>query len=154
MIPKPSKPRSKNVPKISESAGGVVLNPRGEVLIVNQNSDSWSLPKGHLDKGESALEAAQREIYEESGVQKLELVKKLGTYERPRLSQKGGDDPSEIKRITLFLFKTPQTRLSPVDPKNPEARWVRPADVVKYLTHAKDREFFLSVLSQFKGGPQ
>ena len=47
----------------------------GQVLVVNQRGRSWSLPKGHIEKGESILEAARREIYEESGVKKLKFVR-------------------------------------------------------------------------------
>ena len=50
--------------------GGVVLNINNQILIVNQNHDSWSLPKGHIDDGETKLEAAIREIYEETGIEK------------------------------------------------------------------------------------
>ena len=57
--------------KKTESAGGVVLNKKGEVLIVNQYGNSWSLPKGHIEEGEEILEAAKREIYEESGIKNL-----------------------------------------------------------------------------------
>ena len=122
------------------------MNPLGEVLVVSQNGDSWSLPKGHLDEGEDELQAARREIYEESGVNQLELIKKLGSYERPRLSQTGGDDVSQIKRITLFLFRTSQMKLKPLDPRNPEARWVQKNQVAGLLTHPKDKEFYLNAL--------
>ncbi len=135
---------------VTQSSGGVVVNPKGQILVVNQNGNSWSLPKGHLDAGESALDAAKREIYEESGVQKLQLIKELGSYERPKIGIRGGDDVSEIKRITLFLFKTTQTVLRPVDPDNPEARWVEVSQVEDLLTHAKDKEFFLSILPKLK----
>ncbi len=136
--------------KISQSAGGVVLNSLGQVLVVNQNGNSWSLPKGHLDAGEDELAAARREIYEESGVKELELVRKLGAYERPRIGLHGGNDPQEIKRITLFLFRTKQTALMSVDPENPEARWVDRDQVAGFLTHAKDKEFYLNILKQLK----
>lgn len=137
--------------KTRESAGGVVLNARGQVLVVNQNKDSWSLPKGHLDPGEDALTAAKREIYEESGIRKLEYLDKLGTYERPRIGRGGGDDFSELKRITLFLFKTDEEKLEPRDPRNPEARWVDKEKVAELLTHLKDKEFFLGVLDKIRG---
>ena len=134
--------------KLSISAGGVVLDLKGRVLVVNQNGDSWSLPKGHLDAGEDELTAAKREIHEESGIRDLELLGKLGTYERPRIGRGGGNDPSEIKRITLFLFRTKQTALRPLDPQNPEARWVERGQVAPLLTHPRDKEFYLSILGQ------
>ena len=138
---------------VSKSAGGVVLNPGGKVLVVSQNGNSWSLPKGHLDPGETELEAARREIREESGVRELRLVKKLGTYERLRIGLHGGEAEGETKRITLFLFRTAQTALQPLDPKNPEARWVEKEQVAGLLTHPKDKEFFLNALKKI-GGPE
>ena len=131
---------------ITHSAGGIVLNPKGDVLLVNQNGDSWSLPKGHVEPGESARSAAEREIYEESGVKNLRFVKKLGQYQRPRIARGGaGEDISEMKSITIFLFHSNQTTLTPIDRENPEARWVPRKDVTSFLTHPKDREFFLKV---------
>lgn len=131
---------------ISESAGGIVINPSGQVLIVNQKRNSWSLPKGHLNPGESALAAAQREIYEESGVSELTLIRDLGFYERPKIRLGGGDDVTEIKRIHMFMFKTQQLELNPVDPDNPEARWLALRDAADLLTHPKDREFLLNAM--------
>jgi ADP-ribose pyrophosphatase YjhB (NUDIX family) len=130
----------------TESAGGVVLNGAGLVLMVSQHGTSWSLPKGHVEAGEGLLEAARREIHEESGVSDLELVRPLGSYSRHRLGRDGEEEESELKTIHLFLFRTAQQELSPLDPDNPEARWVEPGRVAGLLTHQKDREFFESIL--------
>lgn len=124
----------------TKSAGGVVINKRGEDLVVNQWGKSWSLPKGHIDGGEDMVTAAKREIYEESGIKKLEFVKKLGSYKRYR----AGDDKRELKHI-FFLFKTNSTDLNPIDPHNPEARWVPKEKVFDLLTFEKDKEFFLKI---------
>jgi ADP-ribose pyrophosphatase YjhB (NUDIX family) len=128
----------------TRSAGGVVVNAEGEILVVSQRGTSWSLPKGHIDPGESALEAARREIYEESGIRDLELIGELGTYERPKIGV-NGDDRSELKTITMFLFRTSERVLRPVDPDNPEARWVERSEVAGLLTHQRDKEFFRGV---------
>jgi ADP-ribose pyrophosphatase YjhB (NUDIX family) len=131
--------------KKTHSAGGVVTNGEGEVLVVSQHGTSWSLPKGHIDPGESALVAAKREIYEESGIRELEFVRELGMYQRHKIGVDGGDDPSELKVITMFLFRTGETSLRPVDAENPEARWVEKSKVAGLLTHEKDKEFFRGV---------
>ena len=130
----------------TESAGGVVVNAEGRVLLVSQHGTSWSLPKGHVEEGETPLEAARREIREEAGVTRLELVRPLGSYSRHRLGPDGGEDRSELKTIHLFLFRTDETELAPQDADNPEARWVEREAVTRLLTHAKDREFFASIL--------
>ena len=128
--------------KRTRSAGGVVTNDQGQVLVVSQHGTSWSLPKGHIDAGEDVLAAARREIYEESGIRDLQLVRELGSYERYKIGLDGGDDFSEWKVITMFLFRTSEKLLRPVDPENPEARWVEKAEVAALLTHEKDQEFF------------
>ena len=135
----------KNNQRLTKSAGGIVLNVDKKILIVNQNYDSWSLPKGHIDPGETALEAAKREIYEESGITKLEYIKDLGLYKRFKIGLDGKDDQKELKTIQLFLFKTKQLELKPIDPMNPEARWGSVDEVYNLLTHQIDKDYFLSV---------
>ncbi|MBI3573201.1 MAG: NUDIX domain-containing protein [Candidatus Kerfeldbacteria bacterium] len=130
----------------TQSAGGVVLNAKGEVLIVSQHGTTWSLPKGHLEPGEDELTAARREVTEESGVNNLQLIRKLGRYSRHAITNDGTENKSVIKTITMFLFRTDQTMLQPVDPENPEARWVAWNNVASLLTHQKDKEFFQSVV--------
>lgn len=136
---------------ITESAGGIVLNPINEVIVVNQRGDSWSLPKGHIDPGETAQQAAEREIAEESGITELAFIRELGSYERHRIGKGGiGEDRGELKRIHMFLFRTLHQALAPTDPYNPEARWVSIEKVADMLTHPKDKEFFLGIKDSLK----
>ncbi|MBI2140613.1 NUDIX hydrolase [Candidatus Woesearchaeota archaeon] len=132
--------------KTIQISGGIVLNSKGEVLVVNQNGNSWSLPKGHIEKGETALEAAKREIFEESGIKSLIFKKELGKYKRFKIGLNEEDDRSEQKEISMFLFTTDESELKPRDKQNPEARWVDKKDVAKLLTHRKDKEFFVKWL--------
>ena len=127
-----------------------MLNEKGQVLVVSQHGTSWSLPKGHIDPGEDALTAAKREIYEETGVNDLTLVRELGTYERHRIGIDALEDKSELKQIRFFLFKTAQETLKPLDADNPEARWVDKEAVAGLLTHPKDKNFFLKILDEIK----
>ncbi len=130
----------------SHVAGGVVLNTQGDVLVTNQGGRSWSLPKGHIDDGESAREAAAREIWEETGVRELVFVRDLGSYDRYRTALDGGDDLGELKTIQFFLYTTSQMDLAPIDSDmHPEARWVAPEAVSALLTHRKDKAFFAAV---------
>lgn len=130
-------------------AGGIVWNPKLGIIVVNQNHNSWSLPKGHVEQGEKLLPAAMREIREETGIpeKKLTMVSELATYERDRIQRDKNDTP-EMRKITLFLFKTDHEKLAPEDPMNPEARWVGINDVSALLTHPKDKEMFESLKEQ------
>jgi 8-oxo-dGTP pyrophosphatase MutT (NUDIX family) len=132
----------------SNAAGGVVVGKNGKVAVVNQNNDSWSLPKGHIDPGEDTKAAAIREIAEEAGLTDIKFIKNLGKYQRYRLSKDGGDDTSDLKTIHMFLFTTDQEELKPQDPSNPEARWVDADKVSRLLTHRKDKHFFEQIKPQ------
>ncbi len=139
------------VDDISHSAGGVVLSRDGRVLVVNQDGVSWSLPKGHVDPGETALQAAEREIYEESGVSQLTFIKGLGTYRRHRIGKGGiGEDKTLLKAITLFLYTTDEIEFNPIDPRHTEIRWVGPEKVASLLTHPKDKLFFEQKLPEIQ----
>ena len=46
----------------------------------------------------------------------------------------------------LFLFSTKEEKLAPIDPHNPEARWVPVEEVSALLTNEVDREFFNSIV--------
>ena len=54
------------------SAGGVVIDRRGRIAVVRQRNRNgrwrWTLPKGRIERGETAEAAALREVYEESGL--------------------------------------------------------------------------------------
>lgn len=132
----------------TESAGGIVLNMRGEVAMVRNGPGLpwWGFPKGHVDDGEELLEAAKREIMEETGIRELTFVHGLGSYGRYKGKAGGGDDTSEYKTIHMFLFSTEQENIAPIDPGNPEAKWVPKGEVANLLTHPLDAEFYHSVL--------
>jgi len=53
--------------KFVSAAGGIVKNEHGEILIIERNK-RLDLPKGHIEKGELAKDAALREVAEECGL--------------------------------------------------------------------------------------
>jgi len=127
------------------SAGGVVVHD-GKILVVSQQGRSWSLPKGGVEEGEDFLSAAKREIFEETGVSNLKFIKQLPSYTRFRGGLDDKDDTSVLKTIHMYLFTTPEEKLSPRDQANPEARWVDKDKVCDILTFTKDKEFFQKIM--------
>jgi ADP-ribose pyrophosphatase YjhB (NUDIX family) len=139
----------KNISKrtrITQVAGSVIIGPQKKIVVVSQHGPTWSLPKGHIEAGESAREAAVREAEEEAGLTELKLIEELGAYERYRTGKTGGVDTSELKQIEMFMFSTEEVDLKPIDPTIPGAEWVDIDEVPGLLTHPKDKEFFLSVI--------
>lgn len=133
----------------THSAGGVVRNKEGKIAVVLHDDDFWGFPKGHVDEGESPLEAAQREVAEEIGITHLELKSSYEPYKRPKAGDENNPD-GEMKTIHMFLFDTLEMEFHLTDPRHGEARWVTPDEVVNLLTNARDKEFFLSVKESLK----
>ena len=61
-----------------EAAGGVVVEGERVLVLRRPSRDEVRLPKGHVEKGESAQETALREVTEESGYDDLEIAADLG----------------------------------------------------------------------------
>lgn len=89
--PKPVKAFKKIVktrrPAISEvvkepTAGGVIWRRNKqnqiEILLIQDAKERWTIPKGHIEEGETAKETAQREITEETGLKHMEMQNWLG----------------------------------------------------------------------------
>src|SRR5690554_268509 len=61
---------------VEKAAGGLVYNPKGEILFIFRNG-KWDLPKGGVEKKEKKRQAAIREVEEETGVTGLKIIEKL-----------------------------------------------------------------------------
>jgi diadenosine hexaphosphate hydrolase (ATP-forming) len=76
-------------PAISEvvrepTAGGVVFrrsakaSDKIEILLLQDSKSRWTIPKGHIEEGESPRQAAEREIREETGLKEMKVSNWLG----------------------------------------------------------------------------
>ena len=61
---------------VCKAGGGLVFNKKGEVLFILRNG-KWDLPKGGIEREEEIADTAMREVEEETGVNKLEITRKL-----------------------------------------------------------------------------
>ena len=97
-------------PRIEVSAGGLAYKKTSRGLLFAMVKDSygkWTFPKGHVKRGESYEDAAEREIHEEVGLKDLRFVKELGKIDiwfRDRYVFKGR---LIHKFIYYYLFEVP-----------------------------------------------
>ncbi len=91
--------------RIARSAGGVVVRAlAGEwhALVIRDPYGRWSLPKGHIEGGESLRETAVREVEEETGIRPDHVGPSLGTIDWT--FRQGGE--TIHKYCTFFLMRS------------------------------------------------
>ena len=86
---------------IIDAAGGLVERSDNKFLFIYRNN-RWDLPKGGVEKKELIIEAAQREVKEETGLADLIVISKIGeTY---HIFKKGKN--FRLKRTYWFKMKS------------------------------------------------
>ena len=135
-------------PEIELSAGGAVVRDNEVVVIVPVKRDAYrrrvlSLPKGHLDEGETPEAAATREVTEETGVS-AELIDKLGDVEY-HYERRGR---RRAKRVAFYLFEYRAGSVEDHDHEIEEARWMSLEEAAAALTYAGEREIVRRALSR------
>lgn len=131
---------SKELDRTTDSAGAIVF--RGDTVLMIRVGSRWSFPKGHLEPGETLLQAASRETREETGIE-AELLEE---YPLPVPSAREDDRrtvwfyPARYRKGEL---RTQQSEVS-------EAVWVKLSDAAEKITFAPDRAVFLKALAIIK----
>jgi len=122
------------------SAGGVVVRGEEVVVIVPRRRASngarvLALTKEHIDAGETPLQAAEREVREETGIV-ARPVRELGEsrywYRR--------DGRTIGKSVHFYLFNYRRGQTEDHDEEVEEARWMPLKEAEKKLTYPAERE--------------
>ena len=130
------------------AAGAVLWRPAGvdgtdekvEVAVVHRpHHDDWSLPKGKVDPGETRVDAAVREIAEETGFASV-----LGRHLRTVRYPVNGEE----KVVEFWAARAGEGEFVASD-ETDELRWLAPDDAAPLLTYASDRD----VLDVFAAHP-
>lgn len=144
------KTREAKKPKVQKQAGGIVLNPRGEVLVITNRQGRTTFPKGSKHIGESNQACSRREIGEETGITDLTMHHELGDIVRPGFRGLTAKKPT-IKRIRMFLCTTRQTELRPQESEILEANWLAQIAVAGSLSWQQEAAFFTEHLPLIAG---
>jgi mutator protein MutT len=131
------------------SAGGVVVkkeNSQTNVALIRPGN-TWCLPKGSIEKGESPEEACQREVQEETGI-KGKILEKLGEvnywyYSREKQRVK--------KTVYFFLLSYAGGDIQKHDFEVEEVRWFPLHKAKQVLTYKDEKEIMEKAEQKLKG---
>lgn len=134
---------SKKSPNEIQAAGGIVLGMAsniGKIAVVHRRryGGEIGLPKGKLKKGETKLDAALREVEEETGL-RLKLREAVG---ETKYTVDG-----KPKTVAYFMMEAAEdVAAKPQDTGEIEAvQWLTPKEALRALTHDDDRRLVAKV---------
>lgn len=117
------------------------------VAVQRARHDDWSLPKGHIEEGESQEEAALREVREETGIE-AQVICSLGEVVYFFRRSKG-----DLVRKTVyhFLLEALSDELGGPNWEVAESRWVPIAEAGSILSYENDRNIVREAFSLLNG---
>lgn len=129
------------------AVGGITENENGEILLVKMEHNGWGFPGGQVEVGENLIEALQREIVEESGIE-VEVLELIGVYSNVGVN-KWHDGITDIptKLIMDYRCKVIGGVLC-ISEETSETAWISKEKVLDMLYLPVFRERFKNYLEQ------
>jgi 8-oxo-dGTP pyrophosphatase MutT (NUDIX family) len=113
--------------KTVRAAGGIILNNRGEILLIRRLG-WWDLPKGKQDEGERIHETAIREVQEECGLKSVRIIRPAGISRHTYFRKK-----QCFKTTWWYLMRTTDIEFIPqIEEDITEIRFVHPDRISEY----------------------
>ena len=142
--------------------GVIVLNNENKVFVGKRKDnpvDRWQMPQGGVDIGESYLSAMKRELYEETSIKSIEILKEINgffEYELPKnlvgIIWKGKFRGQKQKWfITRFIGNENEINLQTENQEFIEWKWIIPDELPKTIVDFKKKMYveLLEILKDF-----
>lgn len=142
-----------------KNAGIILLNPNNGKIFVGERidtHDSWQMPQGGVEKNESYKFAAKRELREEVGTAKFEIIKQTGKfyfYEFPKhiknpILKKKFLGQKQMWFLAIFKGTDEDIKIDRYHREFVNWRWEDPYEVLRIIVDFK-KSVYESVFREF-----
>ena len=143
-----------------KGVGVVVLNNENKVFVGKRKDNpinKWHMPQGGVDQVESFLNAMKRELFEETNIKNIKVIKEIDgffEYELPNeligIIWKGKFRGQRQKWfIVKFIGDEKEINLKTKNPEFIEWKWILPDDLPDVIVNFK-RNMYLKLLKSIK----
>ena len=133
---------------LRSGVGIVVLNKDNKVFVakrIDNNKNFWQMPQGGVDKGENYLNAAYRELEEETSIKNVDLIKELDgliSYDLPKnllgIIWRGKYRGQEQKWFVMrFLGHDSEINIKTKNPEFCEWKWIELENITDLVVDFK-----------------
>ena len=140
--------------------GAIILNNENKVFVGKRKdnpNDRWQMPQGGIDQGEDSVTAVKREIFEETNIKNIKILKeidKIFEYELPKnlvgVIWKGKFRGQKQKWFIIkFLGKEKEINIKTEKPEFIDWKWIPPELLLDLIVDFK-KDLYLKLLKEIK----
>ena len=142
--------------------GVIILNSDNKVFVGKRKDnpvDKWQMPQGGIDEGESYQEAMKRELFEETSIKSIKILREIDgffKYELPKnlvgIIWKGKFRGQKQKWfIVKFIGNENEINLQTRNPEFIEWKWIAPDELPKTIVDFKKKMYIdlLEIIKNF-----
>lgn len=124
---------------IEKSAGAVIFRRSDDkilYLLIQYGLGHWEFPRGLLEVGEGWLQAAEREIKEETGLKDIKFVSDFKASSKFFYKKEG---KTVFKIVTYFLAETEEEKIK-LSFEHKDYKWLEYSEALNLLTYKESKE--------------
>ena len=143
---------NKNNLPMRQGVGVIILNNQNKIFVGKRKDnpiDKWQMPQGGIDQGEDHLTAMKRELYEETSIKSIEVIKELEGYYEYMLPKnlvgviwKGKFKGQRQKWfVTKFVGNEKEINLNTKNPEFIEWKWIVADELPNVIVNFKKKMY-------------